>query len=141
MNDCKKKISIGTGPDEEMFVRCFGGPCSAGVDDDEFSTTLANAFKAFSNIWRGEKAAVGNQGIGSEDQQVPAAVDIGNRHAESVSKHQPYCKLLGNLVDRTGGEDIACPQGTSQHGRIKSKGRVVYDRISQIQADGIFAVL
>ena len=41
------------------------------------------------HVGRGQQAAVRDERVGAEDEQVVGAVDVGHRHAEHGAEHQP----------------------------------------------------
>ena len=98
---------VGAGADEVVLVGLLGGAGAPRVDHDDLAAALANRPQPPAHVGRRHQAAVGVQRVGAEDQQVLGAVDVGDGNAERGAEHVPGRDLLGHLVDRAGGEDVA----------------------------------
>ena len=112
------------------------------VDDDDPAAALADRAQPPAHVGRGHQAAVRDERVGAEDQQVVGAVDVGHRDAERRRRTSaPARDLLRHLVDGAGGEDVARPSASQEHAAVDERREVVRGRVAEVDGDGVAAAV
>ena len=92
------------------------------------------------HVGRGHQAAVRDQRVRAEDQQVVGAVDVGDRHGQRRAEHQPGRDLLRHLVDGARRVDVVAAERAQQAARVQTEPEVVRRRIAEVDRDRVAAV-
>ena len=79
---------VGAGLDEVVLVRLLGGAGAARVHHHDLAAALADAAQPPAHVGRGEQAAVRDQRVRAQHQQVVAAVDVRDRDRQHRAEHQ-----------------------------------------------------
>src|SRR5579883_979328 len=85
---CEEQMSIAAGTNKMVLVSFLGGPCTIWVDDHNFAATLMQTPQPPAHIRGGHQAAIRNERIRAEQQQVIGSIYIGNRNSQPGAKHQ-----------------------------------------------------
>ena len=131
---------IAARPDGNVLVRCARGPRADGVDDDESSAPLAQGPQASRHVGRRHHRAVRDEGIGSEDEEVVGAVDVGDGDGQRRAEHQGRGHLLRELVDGAGRVPAGRAEGADEGRQVERARRVVHVGVSEEQGDGVRSV-
>ena len=87
--DPGEQQGVRAGPDEVVLVGLLGGARAARVDHDDLAAALADRAQAAAHVGRGEQAAVRDERVGAEQQQV---LDSGRRRG---SGSRASCRTCG----------------------------------------------
>ena len=137
----EQQVRVAAGPDEVVLVGVLGRARAARVDHHDLAAALADAAQPAAHVGRGQQAAVRDERVGAEQQQVLAAVDVRHRHAQRVAEHQPDGDLLGHLVDGAGAEDVARAERLVEDRAVEQRREVVRGRVADVDGDRVAAVL
>ncbi len=135
------QMRVGAGPDEVVLVGDLGGTAAPRVDDHDLPPALADRPQAPPHVRRRQEAAVRSERVRPQEQQVSGPIDVGHRDRKRAAEHQAGGDVLGHLVDRRGGEDVARAHGLGEHPAVDQRVEVVRIRVAEVDADRIAAVL
>ena len=132
---------VGARPDEVVLARLVGGAGAARVDHHDLAAALADGANPPAHVGRGEQAAVRDERVGAEHQQVVAAVHVRHRDREDRAEHLPGGDLLRHLVDRRGGVDVLRAERPQPDRPVHERRQVVRVRVAHVDGHGVPAVL
>ncbi len=130
---------VGAGADRDVPVGELGGAGAARVDDGERAAARLERLELAGEVGRGAQTPVGLEGVGADEQQMVGAVEVGYGDRVGVAVEQSAGDVLGHLVDRGGGEDVAGAEAGDQHRRVERAGHGVHVRVAEDDADGVAA--
>jgi hypothetical protein len=128
-------------PDEVMLVGLLGRAGAAGVDHDHLAAPLADAAQPSAHVRRGEQAAVRDERVGAQQEQVLAAVHIRHRDGQHRAEHEPGGHLFRHLVHRARGVDVPAAQHPQPHRAVDHRRQVVGVRVAHVHGHRIATVL
>ena len=140
VQDGQQQVGVTARQHRQVFVgqaRGFGTP---RVDHDDLAAAGPHPLDPVLGARHGGHRPVGDRRVGADDHQPIGAVDIGDGHQEIRAVHLPGHELLGELIDRGGGVEVAghqpCPQCHGVHDR-----RIMCRRIAEVHTDRMGAVV
>ena len=77
-----------------------GGLGASRVHHHQPAAALPQLLEAPLEARRGHHAAVRDDRVGAEDQQVVGAIDVGHRQQQLVAEHQGRRNVVRQLIDR-----------------------------------------
>jgi hypothetical protein len=141
VHDAHEEVGVRAGADEVMLCRLRRGPRAARVDDDDAPAARADGAELPLHVRRRHQAAVRDERIGAEDEQVVGAVDVRDRDAERRAEHEPGRDLLRHLVDGARGVDVPRAERAEERARIEHELEVVGGGIAHVDGDGVAPVV
>ena len=132
---------VGAGLDEVMLVRLLGGAGATRVHDHDLAAALADAAQPAAHVGRGEQAAVRDQRVRAQHDEVVAAVHVGDRDRQHRSEHQPRRHLLRHLVDGRRRVEVLRPEHAQPRGPVDQRGQVVGVRVAEVDGHRVLPVL
>ena len=111
------------------------------VDHDDLAAALLDAPQPPAHIRRRQQAAVGDERVGAEDEQIVRVVHVGDGDAEEVAEHQAAGDLLGHLVHGAGGVDVDRAERAQQDGVVELAGEVMDGGVANVGGDAVASML
>ena len=124
---------IGPGADGQVGIGCPRRLGAARVDHHHPAATIAYGGQPARPVGCRGQAAVGLQRVGPHEPHQAGAVDIGHRHRQGGTEHQPGGHLLGALVNRAGREYLGLSEAPDQ--RLGEQGAVQVVHVGVTQVD------
>jgi hypothetical protein len=142
VHDREQQRRVGAGTDEVMLARQPRRLRPSRIDHHHLAAALDDGLQPSWRVGHRHEAAVGDGGIGADDQQMMRAVDVGNRHRgrKLPPEHQPGLDDLRQGVDRGRVEEAAAPEGALEDGAIDQRTHVVHDGVAVVHPDRVAAV-
>src|SRR5207248_8098063 len=109
--------------------------------DDDLAAALVDSAEAAADVRRGHQAAVGDQGVRAEDQEVLGAVEVRYRDREGVAEEVAGGEVLGQLVDRGRAVEVLGAQRLVEDAAVQRQREVVYAGVARVHRDGVSSVL
>ncbi len=141
VDHAEQQPGIGSRLDEVMLAGLQGCARAPWINHDDLAAALLDAPQPSAHIWRRQQAAVGDERVGAEDQQVVRVVHVGDGDAEEVAEHQATGDLLGHLVHGAGGVDVDRGERAQQDGVVELAGEVMDGGIAEVDGDAVAAML
>ena len=120
-----QEVGIAAGLNEVMRISHFGGSSNARIKHHDFATALLEALEALRNVGCSHETPIRFERVGSHDEQVLTAIQIWNGYAQAGAEHRGPRELFRHLIDRAGGEYIACLQRLHQDVGVHRDGYIM----------------
>ena len=137
VGDREQQVRVRAGADEVVLGGLLGRSAAARVDDHDLAAALADRAQAAAHVGRGQQRAVGDQGVGAEDQQVVGAVDVGHGDAETAAEHERRRDLFRHLVDRRGRVDVLRAERLDQRRAVERRPEAVRPGVADVDGDRV----
>ena len=113
----QQQVGVAAGADRDVLGGVLGGLRVPRVDDHDPAAAVADRPDPVAHARRRHQRAVGDGGVGAEQQHVPGAVDVGDRQHEVVAEHLLRAHVLRQLVGRGRRVVVARAQQLAQERR------------------------
>ena len=141
VDHAEQQPRVGSGLDEVMLAGLQRRARAPWVDHDDLAAALLDAPQPPAHVRRRQQAAVGDERVGAEDEQIVRVIHIGDGDAEQVAEHQAAGDLLGHLVDGAGGVDVDRAERAQQDGVVELAGEVMDGGIAEVDGDAVASML
>ena len=128
------------GPDEMVLVRLSRGSRPHGVDDDHLPAARPDRSQPASHVGSGDETAVRDDWVGSEDQEMRGAIDVGDPDGELRAVEQAAREGLRLLVDRADRVERPRAERLVEAAEVEAAGEAVSHRVADVRPDRIGAV-
>ena len=123
-----------------VAVRGPSSFCPSWVHHRQVSASLLQGPNFVAHLRHDPQAAVGDQGVRPQHQQVVRVQDVGHRNRHVVPEHQLAGELFGQLVDAGGGEQIFRAEQAGKGPHAARQADVVCRRVAEIGRDRVVAM-
>ena len=127
--------------DEVVLVGLLGRAGPARVHHHDLAAALADAAQPAAHVGSGEQAAVRDQRVCAEHEQVVAAVQVGHGHAQRWPNMRPAATCFGIWSTVLAVKTLLRAERAQQHRVVGEEREVVGRRVPDIRGHGIAAVL
>ena len=97
---CCKQQRIRARPDRNPLISFLRRARAPGIDDNNLSTTLADALDSPWEIRSGTHAAVRYVRVGTKNQEMLSAIQVGYRYRHRRPKNAACCDVAWHLIYR-----------------------------------------
>ena len=143
--DRKQEIRVGTGLDEDVVTRDFGGLGSPRIDHDDAALAVGapsdHLLKPLLVIGCGHQAALGDERVAAHADEEVRPLDVGDREHPAVPHHRVERDVLGLLVHRRRRERALGLEAREEGRDVELRADVVPGRVADVVAVGVVAVL
>ena len=123
-----------------MLVGLLGGAAAAGVDHHDLAAPSLDGLDPTREVGGGAQRAVGLPRVGAQHEQVVGAVEVGHGDEERVAEHEAARHVLGHLVDRAGGVEVAAAERLDDGAVVEDAGQRVGRGVAEVQRHRVTAV-
>jgi hypothetical protein len=137
VHHAEQQIHVGTRPDRHVPVGRPRGPAASRIDDHELPAPGLQRLESPGHVRHRPEAPVRRVRVGAEDEQEVGPVDVRYRHRQRPAEEVPAGDVLGHLVQRRGGVDVARPERLAQRARVEPARERVHHRVAQVHRDRV----
>jgi hypothetical protein len=123
-----------------VLAGALGGLAAARVDGDDLAAAALDLLEPPLHVRRGHQAAVGDQRVAAQDEQVLRAIDVRDRDGQAAAEHEGGAHHLGQLVGRAGAVALAGAERADQHRRVQHGIEAVGRRVAEVDGHRVVAV-
>ena len=140
-HDGEQHGGVGARPHEVVLVGHPGGLGPAGVEHDEPAAAGRQLATPLGEVGHRPQRAVRRHRVVADEHEQVGAVDVGHRQEELVAVQGPGDDVVGQLVDRGGGEAVPRAEQPHEGGVVGQGAEAVDVRVAEVDREGVVTVL